>query len=223
MRFTTPALAVLVWMIVASAFAQGPPCAPLSDGFDPYKPSDLAIVRQYGGTAVSQAPLSALLQLDPYVPMQAELLRQLGSAIPWWPVAGFYGYPLPLRPPDCAAVVEPAPVAANPPRPLTEFSELLAALEREQGPSLAVAANRSGAGQKSVPADTARGRTLGVSIHYAGRTWISDGPAIAVNADEFVRVGESAGFPVFRRAGAKGDVIYVPSIRGLVAPFRAVR
>lgn len=223
MRFTTPALALLFWMVPASAFAQSLPCAPSSQGFDPYKPSDLAIVRQYGGTAVSQAPVSALLRLDPYVPMQAELLRQLGNGLPWWPLAGYYGHPLPPLTPDCRAVAELAQVPGDAPRPLTQFSEMLAALEREGGTPSALAASRGSAGQTSVPFERTRARNLGVSIQYAGRTWISDGPAISVGTSEFVRVGESAGFPVYRRAGAKDDVIYVPSTKGLVAPFRVAR
>jgi hypothetical protein len=38
-----------------------------------------------------------------------------------------------------------------------------------------------------------------------------------------VRVGESAGFSVFRRAGAKDDLIYVPTTPDMVAPFQPVR
>jgi hypothetical protein len=38
-----------------------------------------------------------------------------------------------------------------------------------------------------------------------------------------VRIGESAGFPVFRRIGAKDDLIFVRSTPQMLAPFQAIR
>ena len=68
----------------AFASAQTGPCAPRPLGFDPYKPSDLAVLRQFGGSVLVNLPFSSLLQLDPYVPSQAMLLRQFGGALPLW-------------------------------------------------------------------------------------------------------------------------------------------
>jgi hypothetical protein len=65
-------------------------------------------------------------------------------------------------------------------------------------------------------------RNTGVWIQYADRTWASAGGAVVFREADFVRVGESAGFGVYRRAGTTDDVIYVQTIRGMVAPFRAV-
>jgi hypothetical protein len=83
-------LTILAALLVfpASLSAQPSPCAVSPSGvlqFDPYKPSDIAIVRNYGATMLAQLPLESLLKLDPYVPTQAALLRQLGGAIPVWP------------------------------------------------------------------------------------------------------------------------------------------
>jgi hypothetical protein len=90
-------------------------------GLDPYKPSDAAILRAYGGTLVQQTPLLELRQLDPYKPSHAELLRQIGNGIPQW--SHFSWYPtaptpaplmLPATPPAAiAATTQARPPAGN--------------------------------------------------------------------------------------------------------------
>src|SRR5919204_4013997 len=95
------------------AFAQGQPCAPLRYAFDPYKPSDLAIVRQLGASVLAQAPLAALLQLDPYVPTEAALLRQYGGALPVWPFGWYPVYPPPAYPLDSSRVCASTPQATT--------------------------------------------------------------------------------------------------------------
>jgi hypothetical protein len=60
-----------------------------------------------------------------------------------------------------------------------------------------------------------------VSIDYAGRTWVSAGRAVPFDDAQFVRVGERAGSPVFRRIGASEEIVYVPNGTGALAPFRA--
>jgi hypothetical protein len=205
------------WLISpSSVWAQTAPCADAVSVLlksDPYKPSDAAIVRNYGPTVLAQASLEALLRLDPYVPSQAALLRQVGGAIPVWPYAMVPVYPdiVPPRPPrdsECG----PSRVHDNraaAPTTFTTLDEVLAVLKR--APALPPPARRAGAD-----------RNQGISIHYDGRTWRSAGPAVRVDAAGFVRVGESAGLPIFRRAGEKDDVVYVPTTPGVVAPFRAV-
>jgi hypothetical protein len=65
-------------------------------GLDPYKPSDAALLRTYGGTLLAQTPLLELRQLDPYKPSHANLLRQLGNGIPQWSHFSWYpGAPVP--------------------------------------------------------------------------------------------------------------------------------
>jgi hypothetical protein len=90
-------------------------------GLDPYKPSDAALLRNYGGTLLAQTPLLELRQLDPYKPSHANLLRQIGNGIPQW--SHFNWYPgtaapaplmMPSTPPPMTAAGSPAgPSAGN--------------------------------------------------------------------------------------------------------------
>ena len=218
MRVTS--FVVFVFGLPALAFAQGQPCAPQPYAFDPYKPSHLAVVRQFGGSVLAHAPLTSLLQLDPYVPTQAQLLREYGGALPMWPFGWYPGYLQPAYPQDCSQVRESVPAATITPAepPITTFAEMLTALEqaRAASPSPSPSRDRS----ISVPGVSADRKT-GVWIEYAGRTWISAGRAIEFDDSQFVRVGESAGFPLFMRRGASEEIIYVPTLPGVVAPFRA--
>ena len=223
MRLAT--FGVFLFGLPVLAFAQADPCAPHRFTFDPYKPSDLAIVRQYGGSVLAHAPLTALLQLDPYVPTEAKLLREYGGGLPVWPYLWYPAYPQlaypprPAYPPDCGPVREStaAPTTSTDP-PITTVAELLTALDQARASS--GTASPSGGRPASAPAVSVDLRT-GVSIDYAGRTWVSAGRAVAFDEARFVRVGESAGSPVFRQRGAKDEIIYVPTTPGVVAPFRA--
>ena len=202
------------WLLYsASAAAQMAPCAPQALEYDPYKPSHLAIVREYGGTVMSQVPLSTLLKLDPYSPSQLELLRQVGRGIPAWTA---YSWPF-IAPAPVVANCVPAPAPAPPPAamaapPLTRLADVLTTLDRQ--PAKAGTA-------VTLLAPTASSKNLGVSIRYGDRLWTSAGPAVPFREENFVRAGESAGVPIFRRTTAADDVIYVPTTRGMVAPFRA--
>jgi hypothetical protein len=60
----------------------------------------------------------------------------------------------------------------------------------------------------------------GLWIRYAGEKWVSAGPAVPLRPDDFVRVGNYAGFPVFARQGFTEEVIYLPTLAGLIAPYR---
>jgi hypothetical protein len=62
--------------------------------------------------------------------------------------------------------------------------------------------------------------SLGVWIEYAGATWQSCGPARSMAGNALEQTGTYRGFPVFVRPGAAGEVIYLPSRAGLVAPYR---
>jgi hypothetical protein len=77
--------------------------------------------------------------------------------------------------------------------------------------------------QQTPPAVTLRApeSNAGVWLRFRERTWVSAGPAVPLTGSEFVRDGEYAGFPVFRRPQAGEDVIYLPTRSGLVAPYRA--
>jgi len=216
MRLETTIVGVLLFS--SAAYAQSAPCAPQAYTYDPYKPSDLAIVREYAGVVLAQAPLSTLLRLDPYVPWEGELLRQVGRGIPIWPAYPGYSYPQPSSPVDCRPAPEspaanlPAPSAA----PVTRFADMLSALDPKRTTTATTAA------VTRRPGGTQAERTRGVSIFYGGRTWASAGTAVPFDESEFVRVGDSGGFSIFRRTGAKDDLIYVPTTPGVVAPFRAM-
>jgi hypothetical protein len=96
---------------------------------DSYKPSDLAIIRNYGGTVLAQVPLGALLKLDPYVPTEAALLRHVGGAIPLWAFGTYPWYvPAPVSGP-CEPVPE-ARVSASAPPTLATFNDVLQAVAR---------------------------------------------------------------------------------------------
>jgi hypothetical protein len=101
---------------------------------------------------------------------------------------------------------------------MTTFAEMLTALEHARASS--PTPSPSGGRSITIPGVSADRKT-GVWIEYAGRTWISAGRAVAFDGSQFVRVGESGGFPVFTRAGVSDEMIYVPTTAGVVAPFRA--
>jgi|SRR5688572_18697209 len=60
----------------------------------------------------------------------------------------------------------------------------------------------------------------GIWVSFGGERWVSSGVAMPLNTNDFVRVGEYAGFPVFARRELKEEVIYLPARSGLVAPYR---
>jgi hypothetical protein len=205
MRFST---AVVLLFFPATLFAQQSPCAPAPSSlaeFDPYKPSHLSIIRNYGGTMLAQAPIDTLLKLDPYVPSEGALLRQLGGAIPVWSYPPYAWQPPAVHSSPCEPVRETASAV------LTSFSDVVA--ELGPGPSNAVA---------PVSRTTAE-RSRGISIEYDGRVWASAGPAVGFSETDFVRIGERAGGPIYQRSGSKDAVIYIPTTSGMVAPFRAAK
>ena len=218
MRHTAVAIVVAL-LAVAPAEGQTPAPAPepapveYPYGLDPYNPSDAALLREYGVTLVAQTPLSELRELDPYKPSHAALLRQLGGGIPLWGWAWYASPgPAPLTPFPSAGVMSlpddtvrdylrrqgrtradgsgPAPDAAGP-RPATNIATL----------------------RKPESND-------GVWILFGQQKWISAGPPILFEESAFQRIGEYGAFPVFRRTRASGEIIYVPTRKGLMAPYR---
>lgn len=202
-------------LLATNAYAQSP-CAPQEAAYDPYKPSHLAVVREYGGTVLAQAPLTALLKLDPYVPSEAELLRQLGRGIPLWPAYPWHPYVAAPAVADCVSRPEAESSESSPPTPLTSFADVVTALRSAPGPAALPAST-------PVVRNTEAEKKTGVWIQYAGRTWFSAGAAEPFREAEFVRVGDIAGFPVYRRSRVKEDRIFVPTTGGMVAPFRGSR
>ena len=66
----------------------------------------------------------------------------------------------------------------------------------------------------------APGATDGVWILFRNTRWFAAGPAVVFDPTAFERVGEYETFPVFRSRYGTGDVIFIPSREGLVAPYR---
>jgi hypothetical protein len=59
----------------------------------------------------------------------------------------------------------------------------------------------------------------GVWLSYLGEKWFSSGAAVPLTND-FRVVGTYVGFPVFARRGSTEQVIYLPSLDGMIAPYR---
>ena len=201
MRLTVIAFIVTLLAVVPASGQTPAPAPPQHPyGLDPYNPSDAALLREYGVTLVAQTPLVELRKLDPYKPSHAALLRQLGGGIPLW---GWAWY------------------ASPGPAPLTPFQEArLSSL-----PAAKVRGRESPAAIVPPPASSIA--TLrkpesndGVWIRYAQEKWISAGHPVPFQESEFTRVGEYGAFPVFRRTGGNEDVIYVPTRKGMVMPYR---
>lgn len=209
MRLT--AIAIVVTLLAAvPASGQTPEPAEHPYGLDPYNPSDAALLREFGVTLVAQTPLEELRKLDPYKPSHAALLRQLGGGIPLWGF-GWYG---PLS----------APLTPFPATGLTSLPATVRVLLGQLRPS-ADEARADAAAVVPLPASTIA--TLrrpesndGVWIRYAEKKWISAGKTVPFEDSAFVLVGQYGDFPVYRRARATEEVIYVPMRKGLVMPYR---
>jgi hypothetical protein len=61
----------------------------------------------------------------------------------------------------------------------------------------------------------------GIWVAHDGSRWVSDGRAVSLEPGHFERIGEYHGFDVFRsRIHPEDDVIYLPPVDGVVAPYR---
>jgi hypothetical protein len=123
MRLTIIAATVILFAS-PSAFAQQHPY-----DLDPYKPSDAALLRNYGSVLVGLTPLLELRRLDPYIPSQAALLRQLGGALPLW--VGWYP-PVPVPAP--AAPLTPFAGTTAPGRPASNITVIIVSPRNLQPP-----------------------------------------------------------------------------------------
>ena len=209
MRPTAIAI-VMTLVAVVPASGQSPEPVQHPYGLDPYKPSDAALLRDYGATLVTQTPLLELRKLDPYKPSEAALLRQLGGGIPVWSLAWYPPVPASLTPFQTTAVM--------PPPALTVLL---------QGQLPTDAAERTAAPADIAPPLPSSIATLrrpesndGAWISYAHQKWVSAGPAVRFEASEFVRVGQYGDFAVFERIGVKEGLIYIPAREGLIGPYR---
>jgi hypothetical protein len=215
------AIAIILTLFVAlPVSAQTPSCEqpPASTaypyGFDPYKPSDATLLRDFGATLVAHTPLQELRRLDPYKPSDAALLRELGGAFPLWGLEWYWApVPVPLSPfEEPERRMQRAPVAL-PPMQAPEGT----ATESAGGEALTFAQPSTMASLRPPESND------GVWIAYAEKRWILDGRPVPYESSAFQRVGEYGRFPVFRRTGIDEAVIYVPTRDGALAPYRMKR
>lgn len=70
----------------------------------------------------------------------------------------------------------------------------------------------------SIPGPTSND---GIWVTFDGARWVASGSAVPFDSRRFVRVGDLAGYPVYRdRQVTSQDEIYIPATeRGPVAPF----
>lgn len=209
---STAMIFILVSATIASAQTRESDEHPY--GLDPYKPSDAALLRDYGDTLVAQTPLAELRKLDPYKPSHAALLRDLGGAIPLWGVVWYPG---------------PVPLSLTP-FPTDTFRSQAAVQKRMATPSSTSSyEDRTAAAVVEVAPPTSM-TTLrppesndGVWILFEQQKWISAGRPIPFERSEYVRAGEYGNVPVFKRTGARDDQIFLLIGSGLVAPYRLKR
>jgi hypothetical protein len=217
---TTVGIVTLVTVTSVSGQAPVPAPAPQPYGLDPYNPHDAGLLRDYGAALVVQTPLLELARLNPYDPNHAALLRQIGGAITccplWYSPGPTFG---PLTPFPGSGIPTLLPAAfPNVPVPV-----IVVVTQAAAGAGTGAVAPASTATQPSPPSVVTAAlpeSNDGVWIRYEGRRWISSGRAVPLQASEFERAGEYAGFAVYRRAGVNEDVIYVPTRGDLIAPYR---
>ena len=200
------AVAILACVRVSG---QAPATAANPYGLDPYRPSDAELLRRYGSVLVAQTPLGEIRKLDPYKPSDAALLRELGGGIPlwgwWYPPTPFSG---PLMLPSAASAEQDRPqiniFVGQPP------SDALTAIGTPASPSL----------PREIVTVLRPDTNDGVWINYDNARWISAGQAVAFDEGTFTRIGQYNGFPVFRRQGSSDEVIYLPTRKDRVSPYR---
>jgi hypothetical protein len=217
MRLTALVITATLLAAVPASGQEPPPEQPPPEqhpyGLDPYKPSDAALLRDYGVTLVSQTPLAELRKLDPYKPSHAALLRQLGGGIPLWGWA-WYASPGP-------APLTPFPTAGGMSLPADTVRGNLTRQERTRADGSGLEPEAAGPRPATSMATLRKPESNdGVWILFGQQKWISAGPPVPFEDSAFQRIGEYGAFPVFRRIRASGEIIYVPTRKGLMAPFR---
>ncbi len=209
-------------LLAVAASAQTAPGSDRLYGLDPYKPSDAAWLRNYGAVLAGMTPVSVLASLDPYTPSHAALVRQLGGGMPLWSPYWFWFGPAigPLVPPFPPAAL-PGPYHCPVRSAVDESDRTASAPARPPGPATAPAPAAATPGPPSATTLERPRNNDGISIQFSARVGIAAGRAVPRATLDLVRIGESAGAPVYRRSNADENVIYVQTRGNLVAPFRA--
>jgi hypothetical protein len=220
---------LIVLILLAAAAAATPargqepePSRPVQEllTLDPNKPSDAALLRDFGDTLVAQVPLVDMRALDPYKPSDAALLRRVGAGLPiylaWYPYVVPPSGPVLQRTREAEASTYarhhrhggadrppgamPYPVAPGPndcgcePPAATQSSSVSTVLRPESND--------------------------GVWIEFDQKRWISAGKTVPHVEAEFVDAGRYNELTVYKRRGSSDDVIYIPTRDGSLAPYR---
>jgi hypothetical protein len=203
-----PAAACFLAILLACASASGQGLAPSQNPYalDPYRPSDADLLRRYGSVLLAQTPLAEIRKLDPFNPSDAALLRELGGGIPLWGL-WYPPFPGPLVFPSAASATGERPqinifIGQLPPEAVTSGAAPSPSLPKEIITAIRPDSND------------------GVWIEYGNARWISSGQAVAFDDTAFMQIGEYNGFPVFQRRDGSGEVIYLPTRKDRVAPYR---
>ncbi len=219
----------LIVLIIAAAAvtptparAQDPePSRPVHEllTLDPNKPSDAALLRDFGDTLVAQVPVADMQALDPYKPSDAALLRRMGAGLPiylaWYPYVVAPSMPvlqrtreaeasphgMPRRHARAGAIgALPYPIA---PRP----NDCACERAPESGPTSLATVLKPQSND-------------GVWIEFQQRRWISAGKTAPHVETDFVSAGTYRDLTVYKRRGSSDDVIYLPTRDGSLVPYR---
>ena len=207
MRVLARVLVLLAVPMAGPALAQA--SGPHPYDLDSYKPSDAALLRNYGETLVAQTPLIEMRHLDPYKPSHAALLQQIGGGLPLWGVA-WYPFAVPAPPQGGMTTLALFPSEDRRDEPW----------QQETAEDLCPCAEPAHAGPSSVATVRLPDSNDGVWIAYDGRRWVNSGRSVPMDEAAFERVGQHGEFPVYRRLGGTEDLIYLPARDGLLAPYR---
>jgi hypothetical protein len=173
-------------------------------GLDPYKPSDAAILREYGAALVSQTPVQELAALDPYKPSHAALLR-LAGGLPVWAI----GWPSWLVVLDRERLHAVAPEVPSPARHRPDRAEVEPSVVAPEPTAIATLRRPES--------------NDGVWIAYDGRRWLLSGHAVEHEAAAFQQVGQLDGHPVYQRRSGDAALIYVEGGGGRLVSYREKR
>lgn len=141
----------------------------------------------------------------PSFPLQRDAEAMLG-VVPGAP-AGLGGGRATARPAESAGRPVALPETSDVERLTTEDVLETQPTEWAPAPTYAIRSAR-----------TPNGRD-GVWIEFRGARWFSAGPAVTFDPTSFQQAGEYGGFPVYRSRTGTGDLIYIPTRDGIVAPY----
>ena len=209
---------------------------PVLFGGDAYYPAG-ATVFFNGNTMVrtghyNGVPLYADATVEPYsvvlVPIGRGLMQPY-ERVRSGELAGTSGSRTPSFPVRTRA--EPRDAAAMPPAPRRPARAAAAIQTGEEGAVGTTGRTRTAGavGTGGTPAAVAPQGAMttvrraenndGIWLQFMDARWISAGAAVPLRAEDFVQVGEHAGFPVYARRGLTEERIYLPAPGGVV-PFR---